>query len=353
MGWYDDGNGKERVRRVDDFGKRKEGGGIGGGGGQRIEDIVRKYLFFIVVAVVVIVGVLSSVYMIGPEQEGVVLRFGKYYETTDSGLHFKLPFGVDTVYKVPTRSVQKEEFGFRTLEPGVKTQYDTRSYEHEALMLTGDLNIGEVEWIVQFRISDSKNYLFKVMEPTQTVRDICESVMRNVIGDKTIDTVLLEGRQDIQTEVQNQLQEILDKYESGIKIVTVQLQNVTPPDPVKPSYNDVNKAIQDMEKKENEARAEYNREVPKAKGEALREIEKAEGYRLERVNHAEGNAKRFLALYEEYKKAKEVTRRRLYLETLKDIMPRVNNIYIVDESVKSFLPILDLKKAEGAQTKSQ
>jgi membrane protease subunit HflK len=283
------------------------------------------------------------------------MRLGKYQTTAAPGLHFKLPFAVDRVYKLVTENVHKEEFGFRTREVGIRSDFDT-NYPMESLMLTGDLNIANVEWAVQYKIDNPKEYLFNIREDdpehtSRVMRDLSESIMRKVIGNRTVDQVLTAGRNEIQGQMAKELQETLDRYKSGLRVITVQLLNVTPPDPVKPSFNDVNKSEQDKERMINEARSEYNKQIPQARGDAERVIATAEGYAINRVNRAKGDAARFLNLYEEYKKAKDVTRKRLYLETMTQILPSVKDLYIVDDKQKGLLPLLDLNRGgnQGGQ----
>jgi membrane protease subunit HflK len=281
---------------------------------------------------------------VDPEEVGVIQRFGKYLKTTEPGLHFKIPFGVDMLTKVPVRKVMKEEFGFRTLKAGVKTQYSRRDYSIESLMLTGDLNIADVEWIVQYRIKDPVKFLFKIRNVEETIRDVSEAVMREVVGDRSVDEVIVLSRKEIADEVNLLLQKQLNRYNAGIEIVTINLQNVNPPDKVKPAFNEVNSAKQEKEKIVNEAWQKYNQIIPEARGKAKRTIEEAEGYAVDRVNRAKGDAERFNQVYAQYKKAKDVTKKRLYLETMEKILPEIEKIYIVDDKQKGILPLLNLDK---------
>jgi membrane protease subunit HflK len=282
---------------------------------------------------------------VGPEEIGVVLRLGKFVRTTDPGLHVKFPFGVERVTKVPIQRQLKEEFGFQTVSAGVRTQYSVRGREAESNMLTGDLNAAVVEWVVQYRIVDPYKYLFMVRSVRETFRAMTEAVVRKVVGDRTVNEVLTVGRQEIADLVEQQLQELCDQYETGIKVEQVVLQDVNPPDPVKPSFNEVNQAQQEMEKLINEAQSEYNKVIPRARGEAQQTIQEAEGYALNRVNTARGDSARFVALYDEYRKAPDVTRKRIYLETMKRVLPQVSNKVIVDADLKSVLPLLNLETA--------
>jgi membrane protease subunit HflK len=299
--------------------------------------------------VLVLVMLLTSFYTIDPEEVGLVLQFGKYTRTTEPGLHFKIPFGVERVLKVPIQRQLKEEFGFRTVKAGVKSQYATKPYQDESNMLTGDLNAAVVEWVVQYRIVDPYRYLFQVRNVQKTFRDMSEAVMRRVIGDRTVNEVLTVGRAEVALEVSTGLQELCDQYETGIKVEQVVLQDVNPPDPVKPSFNAVNEAGQEREKLINQAQSEYNREIPKASGEALQTIQEAEGYALDRVNRSQGDAALFNAIYEAYRQAPEVTRKRMYLETMTQVLPQVQNKVVVDEDLKSLLPILNLDKGQSGQ----
>jgi modulator of FtsH protease HflK len=302
----------------------------------------------LVAVVVVLICLWSSWFTVQPEETGVVQRFGQVVRTAEPGLHFKWPFGIETVRLVPTARVLKEEFGFRTLTsaPGQRTQYTgtqasgTQAYKSESLMLTGDLNVIDVQWILQYRIEDPIRYLFQVRDTRQTIRDITESVMRRVVGNRLGSDVLTVGRVGVSTTVKEEIQQILNAYETGVRLVTVELQDVTPPDPVKPAFNEVNEARQDKERTINQAEEQVNREIPKAGGEAARSIREAEGYAIERVNRARGEATRFQAILAEYQQAPEVTRRRLHLEALGRFMAETKGVYIVDSDQKALVPWL-------------
>ena len=298
-------------------------------------------LFFLVIIV------FSSVFTVDTEEAAVILRFGEYNRTVDPGLQFKLPSPIEEKYIVPVRRQLKEEFGFRTVASGVRSEYSKRDFSEESLMLTGDLNAAEVEWIVQYRISDPYKFLFRVRNAQQTFRDITEAVMREIIGDRTINEVLTIGRQEISSTVEAKLQELCNQYEMGLRVEQVVLQDVNPPDQVKGAFNEVNEAQQEREKLINQARAEYNRVIPKASGEASRTIEEARGYALERVNLSEGEASRFNSLYEEYRKAPEVTRQRIYIETMNRVMQKVDKKILTDENSSGVLPLLDLNNGGG------
>lgn len=324
---------------------------IVGPGGHRIDVHPARFVVIAVVALVVLMGVTSSYYTIPPDSTGVVLRFGRKYAETPPGLHSKLPFGIDQVYPVPVSRQLKQEFGFRTLQAGVRSQYldhtQDKSLLDESLMVTGDLNTAIVEWIVQYRIEKPTQYLFDVREPEKTFRDASEAVMREMVGDHTVDEVLTVGRQAVATAALTKLQELMNTYQIGIKIEQVVLQDVNPPDEVKASFNEVNQAQQERERTVNEARTEYNQAVPRAKGEAEQKIRAADGYAMERVNRAQGEATRFTAMMTEYQKAPDVTRRRIYLETMETVLPRLGQKYVVDEGARGILPLLQLNSGSG------
>jgi membrane protease subunit HflK len=315
-------------------------------GSERISDL-GKWLPSIIIFFLVAFFAVTSFYSVEQGEVGVVLRFGKYLKTTQPGLHWRLPFNIDRLDKVKVERVFKEEFGFRTLEAGVNTSYSTKSYDDEALMLTGDLNVLDVSWIVHFKIKDPVHLLFNVRNPRDTVRDISESAMRQVIGDYSINEAITLQKSDINQAVKDILQNSLDKYESGIQIDKIELQQVLPPPVVKASFNEVNEAEQEREKVINESWEAYNKVIPQARGQAEKTIREAEGYALARVNRAEGDAKRFLEVWNEYKNDKEITRRRLYLETIEEIIPKSGKVYVFEPGVNNILPLLNL--SEGAK----
>ena len=290
--------------------------------------------------------ILSAFYTVDADEVGVIQRFGKFTRTTNPGLHFKLPFSMETLTKVKVQRVFKEEFGFRTTDPGVRTEYARRDYAAEALMLTGDLNSAVVDWIVQYRVKDPVKYLFHVRNVVETLRDVSESVMRELVGDHSVDEVIVLSRQDIETLAQQATQKLLDDFETGIDIVTIKLQDVNPPKPVQPAFNEVNEARQEKERIINEALEAYNKVVPQASGQAEQTIRQAEGYATNRVNRAKGDADKFTAVWREYSRAKDVTRRRLYLETMLDILPKLENIYVIDEQQKGLIPLLQFPARE-------
>lgn len=300
------------------------------------------YLKYGSVALLVLILFATTLFQIQPEEVGVITRFGKYVRKVEPGLNLKFPV-IEKLYKVAVERQQKEEFGFRTTAPGVRSEYTKEGTADESLMLTGDLNLADVEWVVQYRIEDPYSFLFRVREPVVALRDISEASMREIVGDRTVNEVLTVGRAEIASTVQQKIQELCSEYSLGIRIEQVVLQDVNPPDPVKDAFNDVNQAQQERETLINQARSEYNKVIPKAKGQAEETVQRAEGYATERVNNALGEAFRFNALYTEYVKAPEVTRRRLYLETMTDIIPRAGNKVITDESGNNLLPLLQMQ----------
>lgn len=324
---------------------------LGGGKNKKQPDAldIKKYIAPAVSAFLILTFIFSGLYSVGPEEVGVIRRFGKYIRTTDPGLHFKIPMGIEKANNVKVQYIFKEEFGFRTLKPGIKSQYSSRGYFEESLMLTGDLNVLVVEWIVQFKIKDPVRFLFNVRDQRETIRSISEAVMRQVVGNNSVSEVLTTRRVEINQEVQDSLQEILDSYESGIQIVTVKLQDVNPSDEVKPSFNEVNEAKQEKEKMINEAWEAYNKAIPAAMGQAEKTVKEAEGYALKRVNTARGDAARFIDTWDAYKDAKEVTRKRLYLEAMSEILPKSGQKYIIDLSSGNILPLLKLNKEGGVK----
>lgn len=309
---------------------------------KQLLDLGRKYLRPILIGVVVLVVALTSIRTIGPEEEGVVLYLGQYDRTLQPGLNFILPFGLETMYKTPVQRQLKHEFGFRTQSVGVRSEYGNSGYTDESTMLTGDLNLADVEWVVQYRIVDSYQYLFRVRNAEKTFRDMCEATMRKVVGDRTVNEVLTVGRQEAASRVEELLQAMCEEYQNGIRVDQVVLQDVNPPETVKPSFNAVNQAQQERNTLINQAESEYNRVIPRARGEAAETIQLAEAYALNRVNRASGEADRFVSVYEEFIKSPEVTRRRLYLETLERILPKVGSKIIVDEKGNNVLPLLNL-----------
>lgn len=312
-------------------------------------DWIKKYLGKILIGLFLIISIFSSVRTVGPEEEGVVVQLGEYNRTVPPGLSFMLPFGIENMFKIPVQRQLKQEFGFRTTNAGRSSDYTKAGYSDESMMLTGDLNLTDVEWVVQYRITDSYKYLFKVRNADKTLRDMSESVMRKVVGDRTVNEVLTVGRQEVASSMEVLLQEMCDDYENGIRIDQVVLQDVNPPEPVKPSFNAVNQAQQERETLINQAEAEYNRVIPRARGEAEETIQLAEAFALNRVNRSIGEAERFKDLFEAYMKAPEVTKQRIYLETMEKILPNIGNKIIVDEKGNNVLPLLNIDKAKKTQ----
>ncbi|MBN2565272.1 MAG: FtsH protease activity modulator HflK [Candidatus Eisenbacteria bacterium] len=317
--------------------------------GPRMPELNANTLRWVGIVLLAIILLATTFYSVATDEVGVVKRLGAYTRTVPSGLHLKLPFAFEKVHKVRVKYVFKEEFGFATERPGVRTVYRRGDFSAESLMLTGDLNAAVVEWIVQYRISDPVQYLFRVRGVPETLRDVAEAAMRQIVGDRSVTEVLTIGRREVADQAQLVMQEILDQYETGIQVETVNLKDVNPPDPVKPSFNEVNEAKQEKERLINEAWSEYNKAIPAAEGEAQRVISDAEGYALARVNRAEGDAQRFVAVWREYSKAKDVTKRRLYLETMTELLPNVPDKFIVDPELRNLIPLLQLDKKGGGQ----
>jgi len=297
----------------------------------------------VVLGAVILLLLWGSFFQIPPDEIGVILRFGKFVRTAEPGLHLKLPLGIERLSRVPVQRQLKHEFGFRTVRAGISSQYITNSEtKAEAIMLTGDLNVTDAEWIVQYKIKDPYNYLFKMRDPDTTFRSMTEAIVRRVVGDSSVDEIITVGRARLAADAKDLLQRLCDDYEIGIEVNQLIFQDVNPPESVKPSFNDVNEALQEKERKINEAWAEYNQEIPKAKGVAAQAIQAAEGYATERVNNAQGDAQRFTAIYREYARAPVVTRKRLYLETLNDVLPRIQRKIILDQGQRNILPLLNL-----------
>jgi len=283
----------------------------------------------------------SMLYTVQPSEEVVILRFGRYARTTPPGLHVKWPFGWEEAIKVSTKLVLQDEFGFRTvrISDSGATTYQKGDYAKESSMLTGDLNVADVEWIVQYQIADPKKYLFEAATPRQNIRDICEAIMRRVVGDRTVNEVLTTGRVEIAAEAHRLTQEVLDRYDVGVRIVTIKLQDVNPPEGVRASFNEVNAAKQEQEQAINMAEEAYNKVIPEARGKAEETVSEAEGYATAAVNRAHGDAQRFELTLKQYRLAPAITRERLYLETMQDLFTRLNGLTVVDDKVKGLLPI--------------
>ena len=296
--------------------------------------------------VLIALAVLTSFYKVNPQEHAVVLRLGKVHGdvVTDEGLKFKMPFGIDKVHHVEVTTIRKEEFGFTTVEvrPQRGTRYAPRQGGGASLIVTGDLNVADVQWTTQYLVNDAYDFLFRVRDPIVTFRAMNEAVMREVIGDRTIDEVLTTGREELQLEVEEQLRVMVEQYKLGIKLDKVILQNVFPPKDVIPSWTDVNQAQQEREQKINTAESEKNKVIPKAEGDALRVVEEANGYAEERVNMAQGEADAFKKVFASYQKAPEVTRKRIFLETMGKILASGPKKIVMDEEAKGLLPLLNI-----------
>jgi membrane protease subunit HflK len=297
-------------------------------------------ILFIVLTIIILQGVYSSVHKIAPNEVGVVLRLGKYARTVNPGLRSTIPFA-EQLYKVEVADIKKEEFGFRSRTPGQVSSFDREGFEKESLMLTADKNVINVAWIVQYKIKDPKDYLFMVKNVRQAVRDVSESVTRRIVGNMDFDYVL-SNRDLLAASVRTEIQVQLDSLHAGVAIGIVQFQDINPPDPVKPAFNEVNEADQDMRRLVNEAEGVYNKEIPKASGDAKKIIEEAQGYAAARINTAQGETERFLDILKEYKNAPDVTRKRMYLETMQGVIPTVQSVYIMDKNQQSPLPLLNI-----------
>jgi len=309
-------------------------------------------ILVVLVVVILFSGFNNSFYTIEPEEVGVILRFGKVSRVTGPGLNFKFPFNIEKLYKVKTMRIAKAEFGFRTLSAGIRTQYQKKGYSDESRLLTGDLNVIDLEWIVQYKIEDPVKFLFNIRDVESSVRDVSEAVMRRVAGDRTFDEILT-NRKEVAELAGTEIQKILNKYECGIRLSTVKLQDANPPENVKAAFNEVNAAIQEGERLKNEAKEIYNKVIPKAKGEARRTVEQSKGYALKRVNQAKGDVERFNAVFLEYKKAKEVTRKRLYLESMEGFLAKTKKTYIVDKGQNNLLPFVNFGDTERGDFKNR
>jgi len=307
-----------------------------------------NFLWFVLPALAIATTV-TCFYTIQPEEEGIVLRFGKYIKSAPPGLNFKLPLGIDQVIKIPVKRQLKQEFGYGSSRATNRSQVGSQGeWEAVKTMVTGDTNAAMVEWVIQYRITDPKQFLFNVRNPDGTLRHASESVMREVVGDRTVDEVITVGRQEIESDALTKLQELVTKFELGVNIDQVQLQNVNPPREVQASFNEVNEAEQEQKTAINTANGQYNREVPRSRGEAEQKISEAEGYATQRINEAQGDAARFNALYLEYQKAPEVTKQRIYLETMAEVIPKLGSKVILDEGGQNVLPLLNIGGAAAA-----
>lgn len=311
-----------------------------------LADLFRRHggLYIVIpIIILLVIGFMTSYYIVQPEEEAVVKRFGRVIAIRQPGIHFKVPYGIDRVQFVPTARILKEEFGFRSIGGGERTQYrKDRMHRGESLMLTGDLKVIDVEWVVQYRISDADKFLHRARDPRQTLRDTSEAVMRRIVGNSLGSDVLTEKRVQVATTARVELQEILDSFDLGLQVSTIELQDVTPPEPVKPAFNEVNQAEQEKERLINEAEKRRNQVIPRAEGQARQIVAEAEGYRSERVNRARGEAGRFSSILAEYHNAPEITRRRLYLETIDKVMSGAGRVFILQEGHTPPLPLLNL-----------
>lgn len=303
----------------------------------------------IVVAVAVIALFATSFVIVDQTEQAVITTFGKYTATVGPGLHYKWPLGIQTAHVVKTKVVQTETFGFRTIKTGVTTQYSDRKYPEESTMLTGDLNIVDVEWIIQYRIKDARAWLFNVSDKQKTIRDISQSVLSALVGDRQILAVMGSDRTEIQDQAVVAMNEIFDTYGLGIEVTQVQLQNIVPPAGVQDAFEDVNKAIQDSNRLINEGKEAYNSEIPKARGQADQMIEVAQGYATERVNMAKGDVARFNSVYEEYRKAPEITRKRLYYEMVNEVFSGEQGVELIDKAFTNMLPIKSIGQNQSKE----
>ena len=321
-----------------DAGPRKQGGEPAGQDklAEALDKLMQNpkllgYLLLGLLAFIIVVwGILSSVYTVDVQESAVVLRLGRFAKGAEvgPGLHFKLPFGIDKVYKAKVEEIRKAEFGYRTITAGIDSTYQVES----SLMLTGDLNVVNVRWVVRYKIDNLPNYIFNLRDPQTVVRYVSDAVMRQVVGDYSVDEVLTFGRQSIQTAAQDKMKALLDEYQAGIRIVGVRLQESSPPKEVQDAFRDVNRASQEKQRIVQEAEAERNRRIPAARGQKERVILEAEGYKIEKVNNAQGEVAEFAAVLERYLKAREITRRRLYLETMEKVLPRAGKKYIIQNA---------------------
>jgi membrane protease subunit HflK len=302
-------------------------------------------LVLVILGIVAIVFLGTSFYVVDQTEEAVVTRFGKYLSTRGPGLQFKLPFGIDRQYLVNVKAVQTEQFGFRTLSSGVSSTYANQT--NESTMLTGDLNIVEVEWIIQYRINDSRAWTFNVADRQATIRDVSRSAINMLVGDRAIMDIMGPERNAIETAGTEFMNETFRGYGLGIDVIAVKLQNIDPPAGVRAAFDDVNKAIQDMNRFINEGQQAYNEEIPRTRGEVDRIIQVALGEASERVNRARGDVARFNAVYEEYRLAPEITRQRLYYEMIEEVFKGDRDTVIIDRNFNNFLPLRNLGSGQG------
>ncbi len=333
-------------RMFANFGRNKRGpqSPYNGGGGGNAPSGPNPFLQWIIISMFLIAyGALSSFYQVETTQKGVITRFGAFYDIADEGLHLKLPFGIDQVYKVEVTRIHEEQFGFR--KDGRKLS--APQLAKESLMLTGDLKLAVVEWIVQYRIHDAKKFLFNAVGVSNNIRDISISVMRRVVGDKLVSDVLTVDRVSIAEAARRLTQETLDKFDMGVTITNLNLQNVNPPESVRAAFNEVNVARQEKDQLVNQAKGAYNQVIPEAGGRALKMVAEAEAYSINLVNKAKGDAEKFKTILEAYRKAPEITRRRLYLDTMEEIFSQVDHLTVVDPEIKGLMPIYSKNVAQA------
>ncbi|MBU0506471.1 MAG: FtsH protease activity modulator HflK [bacterium] len=319
-----------------------------GQGPEKIINFLKKLSFIPILVFLIIVTVPTMMLTVDSEQEAVILRFGKYDRTVGPGLHFKLPWGIEDDYKVDVRKVHKMEFGFRTAKAGIRTEYDERKFKNESIMLTGDLNVADVEWSIQFRIKDAKDYLFNVRNVKKNMSDISQAVMRQVVGDHTVNEAINVARDEVAFKALEEMQKVIDEYKMGVHLDVLKLQAVLPPEKVRPSFDAVNAAEQDAKKIANVAEQQRRKLVQEEKGKAEQVVKQAEAYKVNLVNRAKGDTKRFLSLYEEYRKAPTITKKRLYFDKMKDAISNSDRVFIVDPDVKGIVPFLSLGSANGS-----
>ncbi len=304
-----------------------------------------KHIFTVVIVIIVLAFGMTMFFTVDQTEQAVVLRFGQYNRIVGPGLNFKWPLGIEKNYNVPTQQIQKMEFGFRTQRGGVSSSYSGGDYPEESIMLTGDLNIIDVEWVIQYRIAEPRNWLFNVENRQKTIRDISQSVMNRLVGDRAILDVIGSERSNIEDKSQQQMQELYDKYGLGIRVTTVKLRNIVPPKgEVQDAFEDVNKAIQDMNRLINEGKEKYNQEIPKARGQAKQAIQEAEGYAARRVNTAQGDVARFSSVLEEYERSPDVTTTRLYIETFEELFQDSEKSDLIDRDLENFIPLKTLRQ---------
>lgn len=322
-----------------------------------LESFKKKGGFFLtgVVLLIAVLGISSSFYTVQPDEEAVIIRLGKYSGTYPPGLHFKLPFGIDHLKKLKTKLVHQAEFGFRTKDTSLsgRTNYSTGNLGNESSMLTGDLNVADVEWVVHYQISDPFKYLFQASEPIRNLRDVSESILRRVVGDRVVTEVLTTGRLEMASDAKVLMQQVLDKYDIGMRVVAVKLQDINPPEVVKPSFNEVVAAKQEQEQLINRAEEAYNKVIPEARGKAEKEISQAKGYADALVNRSRGDSEKFASVLKEYKRAPLITRKRIYLETMEELFSKFNKLTIVDSRVKGVLPVFSDKQIVNTKISSE